>query len=537
MSKPLSAWNLAANPVFRRYAVPALRPMPLIISIIITQLLAAFLWFAGVIGSVYALRLEEESPRPESYDEFVALVRENPAPGAVTAWLLILTLQALLSYVGGTARVATGVAGETQDGMVDALRLTPVPALQKLLGQWLGLPIRTTVLSLCLVPWAIASFALGELPFAILGRVYLVFAAGALMHHALGLAAGTFIKQKVLAGTLSQVAVLSLHFVFPMIGALGLGMLSHFSLFNAIEVELASVVPIDSTLYPSELRTEFFSYSVSIFGYHLLVTLLALAFLLLAVHRRWVAATSQLFGKPGTLLFAFCILLFTCGEMLPQLSQPRKNGFINDLELDFSNAEITQFWLHLLAALFGILIIILASLLVPSRQACSSSPASRAQRRRPWDDGSSPFIWISALALFAFVAWLALSTQLSKALEGLIAPTPGQCVLLLVSYLLLVALTHICSSSFGSKRFLLGFFFVGLVPIMLTTLFVLASVEGAWVTWIFCLSPLALPSLAIGSFGPRLVASLILNSVALIILLAPSIVTLLSRRKNKAGSL
>lgn len=537
MSTSRSAWNLAANPVLRRYAVPALRPVRLIIAIVITQLIAAFLWFTGLLGAVYSTRLDEGGRRPESYDEIVALVKENPAPGAITAWLLILILQSLLSYVGGTARVATGVAGEAQDGMDDALRLTPVPPLQKLLDQWIGLPIRTSVSTLCLLPWAIFSFILGDLPWAILGRVYLIFTVGALMHHALGLAAGTFIKQKILAGTLSQVAVLSLHFILPIIGVLGLGMLGHFGFFTAVGVELASVVPIDSPLYPAQLRTDFFSYNVSIFGYHLLVTILALAFLLHAVHRRWVAANSQLFGKPGTLLFAFCILFFTCGEMLPQLSELPKNEIINSLSLNFSSAEIAQFWLYLLATLFGIFIIVLASLLVPSKQTRTSSLLSGAKRKKPWDDSSSPYLWITALALFASVAWGLLSMQLAKSLEGLPTPKIIHCLLLSASYLLLVILTHFYRSALGTKRFLLVVFFVGFVPIMLATLVILARADSTWFMWIYSLSPLILPALAVAPPSPYLLFSLILNFSALLIVLGPAAATFVSRRRQVKSSL
>lgn len=510
MTQPVSNWNLFANPVFRRYAVSSLRPLRLVVTIMITQILAAFSWLMGFYGYALMQQAAEQSDSI-SVEQINELLKANAQPAAVTAWIPILLLQALLSYIGGTARVATGVAAESQTGMMDAFRLTPVRPFAKLSGQLLGLPIHTTVLSLLLMPWAFLSAWAGDIPLDILFRVYLIFWTGALMHHALGLAAGTFIRQKVLAGTLSQVSILVLNFVIPGMGFAGLGMLGHFSFFTAIKGEFLPLFS-GTGLTIAESRVQFFDLSVSTSGYHWLVTLLALGFLALALHRRWIDSTSQLFGKIGTVLLASSILFFTCGEMLPQITasaeaaQAEAVSFGPKVLFDAQLSEMSSnrgdanrepthdLSLASIAFIFGLLLLVLTGSLAPSDWA-----RVRARRQgRPvplWDDGRAAWGWIAAIALLATGAWAFLAGAGADATATIGKPSFTLVCRLAAALLLLCFVAQSVLLNVGWKGLLLGLFLAGLVPYLLFFAIALTSLQPY--PGIMAISPLSLPVLAV----------------------------------------
>lgn len=509
MTPPPSNWNLFANPVFRRYAVSSLRPLRLVVAIIITQTLAAFSWLMGFYGYALMQQAAEQSDSI-SVEQINELLKANAQPAAVTAWIPIFLLQALLSYIGGTARVATGVAAESQTGMMDALRLTPIRPFAKLSGQLLGLPIHTTVLSLLLMPWALLSAWVGDIPVDILFRVYLIFWTGAIMHHALGLAAGTFIRQKVLAGTLSQVSIMVLNFVIPGMGFAGLGMLGHFSLFTAIKGEFLPLFSASGQTI-TESRVGFFDLSVSTSGYHWLVTLLALGFLALALHRRWIDSTSQLFGKIGTVLLASSILFFTCGEMLPQITASAEAAqaeavssgpkVLFDVQLSEmssnrgdANDELTHdLSLASIAFIFGLLLLVLTGSLAPSDWA-----RVRARRQGPvplWDDGRAAWGWIAAIALLATGAWAFLAGAGADATATIGKPSFTLVCRLAAALLLLCFVAQSVLLNVGWKGLLLGLFLAGLVPYLL--FFVIALTTLQPYPGIMAISPLSLPVLAV----------------------------------------
>jgi hypothetical protein len=397
--------------------------------------------------------------------------------------------------------------------MMDALRLTPVRPFAKLSGQLLGLPVHTTVLSLLLMPWAFLSAWVGDIPVDILFRVYLIFWTGAIMHHALGLAAGTFIRQKILAGTLSQVSILVLNFVIPGMGFAGLGMLGHFSLFTAIKGEFLPLFP-GTGLTIAESRVEFFDLSVSTSGYHWLVTLLALGFLALALHRRWIDSTSQLFGKIGTVLLASSILFFTCGEMLPQIAasaeQAQAEGAGSGSKVP-SNVEAWESMLKVedvtperlgswrlagLAFSFGLLLFTLTSSLAPSEWA--RVRVRRQGRAAPlWDDGRAAWGWVAAIALLATGAWAFLAGAGADATATIGKPSFTLVCRLAAALLLLCFLAQSVLLNVGWKGLLLGLFLVGLVPYLL--FFVIALTTLQPYPGIMAISPLSLPSLAVSS--------------------------------------
>lgn len=505
-----SIWNIAANPIFRRHAVSTLRPLRLGLWVLVTQVLAAFFWLATVL-----LFLQSKSQMPQMIDigsaQFRQLLVEHGESAALLGWLAILLLQGLLVVVKGTFSVATGVAREANEGMIEAERLSPLPTGHKVLGQLFGLPLMEVVLGLLLLPWAALSGWVGGLSPAMMGKVYLIFATSAVFHHAVGLVAGTLIRQKILAGTLSQVCIILLHFVLPSLGGFGIGFISHLGAEAAMVHEVVKAMPhlteAGGLLSAQSPRSgvDFYRWEVALSGYHWLITLSALATLMAMLYRRWKDPQSQLLGKSATLILTMWILLLTCGELLPSFW--RGEGMANmaavfDLRLEngylFRGNSVmgVAIWMAGFAVVLGLLNLCFTAALVPSREA-----RQRCMLRNDgaWSDGRSAVPWVILLSLLAAAAW-------SWVVGVLLSDTPDiQGVTLsmadalwLTGAILSPALAyHGLALWKGGKTAMAAVFVCWMMPLMLAAIGMLASATpSGWPMWVAGFSGPVLPGYA-----------------------------------------
>jgi hypothetical protein len=484
-----SLWNLPANPVFQRYAVSLLRPVRLTFYMVACQLLTGFIWAVTVL--VY-LRLQDldRINLDFSTHEFKTFFDSNKQLAFLNGWLAVLIVQGLLVILKGTFSVATGVAREGNEGMMEGMDLTPMSPSRKAMGQLLGLPLLENLLAVSLIPWAIFSAVFGGLSFVMMGKVYLVFATSALFHHSIGLVAGTLIRQKILAGTLSQISVLMLHLILPSCGSMGVGIISHFGMKSAILAIIAretssfesNFEKLGSSLASSTV--EFFGWEFGVAGYHWLITASSLAILLWILLRRWHDRDSLLLGKIGTTLAAGWILIFTCGELIPRLTH-------------LSSAMTYGFGI-----VMGILNLIFISLLIPSM------PRRLTARKEPWwGDGREALPWVFGISLMSISAWLLL---IHSARENDVSNSPPFDA---ATYLYLACSIFIPSITWYSlvlwqgwqKALRIGFIF-GVLPIMVAIigLLVYASPVG-WPKWLLAMSGLVMPGLA---FTDRLLPKL-----------------------------
>ena len=475
-----SLWNLAGNPVFRRYAAARLRPLRLAVWVLFTQLLVGFMWLIGAM--ICLLGESEQFIFSVSSSEFRELLAAHGREAALAAWLPVLVVQVLLMIIMGTFSVATGVAREGNEGMMDAMLLTPMPTGHRVVGQLLGLPVLENLLALLLMPWVGLSMWLGHLPPAMVGKIYLLLATSVLFHHAVGLLAGTIIRQKILAGTLSQVCVLLLHFVLPYFGKFGIGMIAYLAVEPAIQqVAVASLPEVFVTLgmaAPDSMLTtvRFFRWELGLPGYHWLITVSALAALLWVLARRWKNPESQLLGKIGTIVLSAWLLLLTCGEFIPLLesggipTRSLQRYVENGLDENGSGISSGLGLLRLVAigVAMGCVNLLLTSALVPSPQA-----RRRAVGHRWWSDGRDAMPWVAAISVLSAVAWCGLFEAFFKGTSSSISFThavaAGDAWVLFASLVVPSAAWYALVLWRGWQQALVIGFLVAVLPLMLSS--------------------------------------------------------------------
>src|SRR5829696_5253943 len=199
---PPSALNLFANPIFHRYRRSQMRPVRLGVTIVLTLVLAGFLAAMAYLPLHYHGRF-------------------TPQDAARVVFLPVLVYQAIVLMFFGTAAIGTGILRETEEGMVEYQRLTPLSPLTKVLGYLFGLPVRQYVAVGITAIFTGFSIVVGRIPFEAWGSVYLVLFTSTILYHLLALMTGQIIKSRWRAGLISLGLVLFLNLVLPRLADFG----------------------------------------------------------------------------------------------------------------------------------------------------------------------------------------------------------------------------------------------------------------------------------------------------------------------------
>ncbi len=488
-SAPL--WQIWRNPIVRRYATARLRPLRVAAWSFVVQPLAAFLWLV-----VY----------------FAAGKEVDNAHAALAAWTPILILQGLIWLLKGTFSVAVGIAREGAEGLTETQRLTPLGAWHKVVGYLFGLPILETTLVASLLPWTVVSIVLGHVPLAVVFRVYLLLATSAVLHHCIGLVAGTVIRQKIVAGTVSQVLVISLHSVIPLLSRFGLGPLGHLGVERSISAEL---LPLHGL--PNPFATvRFFDYDLSLTGYSWVVMSVLIAFLLQILYRRWRRADAHLFSKPIALAFSAWIIVMSLGETFPLLRDGTlfrwgnqiiaRNSRGHDLRMaEPAMAAMTQglipvAWAGAFGCVALLVAMILGAIITPTLEQHGGARRARQDDpslRLPWtSDARSALAWTGVLGLMALAGWAVLVKRLldTPLLNLVLHPTPELPFVLGAGFLIPLLTWAILLEWRGLKVACLGAFVLWIVPVMVGIVGILAGSEPLhWPKWWLGFSGFALP--------------------------------------------
>lgn len=512
-----SLWNLAANPIFRRHAVARLRPWRLAAWILVSQVIAGFAWIVSVLGYLHT-QVHDHAAFSLWTPKFYHMLEKHGHHAFLLGWIVVLAIQALLVILKGTFSVATGVAREANEGMIEAEVLSPLPTGHKVLGQLLGLPLLETVVAALLLVWAVLSACLGGVSTIMMMKVYLILATSMLFHHAIGLVAGTIIQQKILAGTLSQVMIILLHLVLPFIGGFGIGLISHLGLENAILHEIVTAIPgsvspagfIPANIVPQPV--EFFRWEVSVSGYDWVVTASALAALLTILFRRWNDRDSQLLGKVGATVFTAWILLLTCGEILPGFwSGEGVPEMIGSGNIDRAITSVYPLanilvWVVGFALLSGGMNLLLTGSLVPSVE--SRARCAHLSRTPWWSDGRNALPWVIAISLLTSAAWSWVVGVLLRDTPGLGGIALGNTDILRFTASILLPACACYSLVWwrGWKYALSAGFLVWIVPPMVAFVgLLLAASPDGWPIWLAGTSGLILPGYAaVGEFAGKI---------------------------------
>jgi hypothetical protein len=493
MNAPPSALNLFSNPIVRRYRRSQMRPVRLGVTIVITLVIAGF------IATMFYLPLRYR-------------VGFTEVDAARAAFLPLLIYQAIILAVFGTAAIGGGILRESEEGMIEYQRLTPLSPLAKVLGYLFGLPIRQYVAFGVAACFSAFSIIVGQIPFHAWGSVYLVLFTSTILYHLLALITGLIIKSRWRAGLISLGLVVGLNVVLPRLAEFGFAMFSHLTIWPVVGAKISDLIPVTRELYSGWPRrisvpdVPFWNLQISHLAFALVVQGSVIVTFILMLVRRWRDEQAHLLGKAyavGWLLWLQIILL---GNVLPLLEHGRvfmgMFGVATDLARQFSRlpgpAEA-----RILAVIFGVisLLILLPIISCMTPQEPTQMVAFRQRkkfgwRRIPWlADGATaaPFVWLAAMITGA--AWAIfverLSTSNAYGLNGF--PIAGWAVFIGIAFVM-GAIFHFLLEGYSRRMAWMTLFLAGFVPLF--TSLVLISISNQWVDtarYLTGLSPLSAP--------------------------------------------
>ena len=303
-------WAIWANPIVRRYARSRMRPRALGLSLLITLMIAGFLFFIIRQIGIHQVNLS-------SVDAHRMLI------------VPFLIFQGFLLFVLGSGQAAAGITAEADEGVIDYQRLTPMTPLAKVVGYLFGLPIREYVTFLATMPFTLWAFWRGEVPLHIGLQLYGVFMIAGVLYHLTGLVAGTVLKNRRWAFLSSMGLVFLLYTVVPQASKFGLVYFKYVTIAPVVreclpylvESRIGAAAQIAENLVPA---AQFFNlnFPQAVFtAGTLLFLIVAMAVML---WRRWHRAESHLMGKVGAAgLFAW-IQLMLLGNALPLIEPSGK---------------------------------------------------------------------------------------------------------------------------------------------------------------------------------------------------------------------
>jgi ABC-type transport system involved in multi-copper enzyme maturation permease subunit len=218
-----SAWNIWANPIFRRYCQSRLRVRGLGISMLITVLIAGFM---AAMTNAIGVRIQQD-----------------PVDSARITLFGLLFFQGFILFILGTAQVAGGMTAERDEGVIDYQRLIPMTPLAKVVGYLFGLPIREYVAFAVTLPFTAWSLWAGEVEWQVWLRLYAVVLSSTLLYHFTGLVTGTVVRNRRWAFLISIGLVFCLYTVVPQMAKFGLVFFKYLTITPVFEESLPGLLP------------------------------------------------------------------------------------------------------------------------------------------------------------------------------------------------------------------------------------------------------------------------------------------------------
>lgn len=490
-------WN---NPIFRRYCRSRLRPRGLAVSLLITLMLAAFLFFLSRSLAIHRAHFE--------------LIDAERA-----AIIPLLVLQALIVFVLGTAQVAGGMTAESDEGVIDYQRLIPMRPLAKVGGYLFGLPVREYVMFLTTLPFTAWCLWRGEVELKVWLPLYGVFLTSALTYHLTGLVTGTVVKNRRWAFLISIGLVFSLYTVIPQMARFGLVFFKYLtitpvfdeSLPGLLPRTLGTVVSIGKRLAP---EVKFFNLNFPEGAFTVFCQGGLILTFLVMLCRRWRRTESLLLGKLWATGFFIWMQVLLLGNALPMIKTGNlfPSREISRRLLDVSLSKPIPAEAVGMSAVYGVvtlsLLLAMARLITPPAdlqiRGWRRARKEGRTRLRAFSDAATAFDWVIIMALAGGLGWFIFSRALIESdwFDGEKVPW-RVCGYFAVTLLATGIGFQSLLEAKGGKAVMLAAILVGALPLMVGTILGF-SVNSMIPTaiWIGGASPVSLPAYAALSLLP-----------------------------------
>jgi hypothetical protein len=490
-------WKIWDNPIFRRYCRSRLRLRGLGVALLISVLIAGFLFFMVHATSMHRGRL--------------SITDAYRAP-----LIPLLVFQALIMFMLGTAQVSGGMTAETDEGVIDYQRLIPMSPFSKVLGYLFGLPVREYAMFLSTLPFTAWALWKGEVAFHVWAPLYAVFMTTAVTYHLTGMLTGTVVRNRRWAFLASIGLVFCLYTVIPQLAKFGLVFFKYLTINPVLEEILPGILPKTAGAFVAtgqKLAPEakFFNlgFPEAVFTVFCQVGLILTILVMLC--RRWRRAESLLLGKLWAAGFFIWVQVLLLGNALPLIEPgnlfPSREFFRRARDFigwapDAGEAVAMSgvYGLATLLLLFFMTLIITPSAEIQIRgwrrarkQGSASLPALA--------DAATSFGWVIVMALAGAGGWYIFTRELVESRWF-----PGQVVpLKVLGFYVAVMLSgglsfHALLEAKGLRTIGLMIILVGIVPLMIGAIMSVSHdrlIPAA--TWFLGISPASAPLYASAS--------------------------------------
>jgi len=480
MSAPLQTaplWKIWANPIFRRYSRSRLRLGALLPWLLLVVIIAAFAFFATYLNDIR--------------------IGHSRAAAAADAFFPVLVIQMVILLLMGTGSVASGVITESDDGMTDYQRLTPMDPLAKIVGYLFGLPLREYALFAATLPFTLFSVIAGEMPIGLIGEIYFMLFMSAVLYHLTGCVAGTVVKKRRFAGRAAQIMVVLLYFVLPGLGQIGFVFFEYLTMRPVLIENLGSIhLPLFGNLLDGgpQLRSVYlFDFEFSQIAFSILIQLSLIISFIIVLYRKWRQPTNHLLGKNFAVALFFWIMLLLVGNALPLIANgsifPSHNRIaamqIHGMEMPAAQADPME--AYILSALFGLGTLILAFAFIAAITPTADEYTKGLRRARKLGRRRIPFradgataVWYTlVIALIGALFWSRFVDAIFH--SPFVRDFPHDADLLIAAPLtLLIYLPcfHGITERYGRKTLLIFALFIWIVPLLGSIIMVAAGIDN-----------------------------------------------------------
>jgi len=486
-----SCWMIWQNAIFRRYCQSRLRSKGLGIALLITILIAGFLFFI-----LRAIGLDRTHLNPRDAERGVLIP--------------LLVFQALILFVLGTAQVSGGMTAEADEGVIDYQRLLPMSPLQKVLGYLFGLPVREYVMFLSTLPFTAWGLWKGEVALGVWLPLYAIFITTTWTYHLTGLLTGTVVRNRRWAFLVSIGLVFGLYTVVPQMARFGLVFFKYLTITPVFFESMPGLLP--RTAAAVVATGQKLAPEVRFFGLNLpeaVFTVFCQGGVILAfaamLCRRWRRNESLLLGKLWAVGFFGWIQILLLGNALPLIdpgnlfpSREVARRFLAGS--DWAPKAIEAVGMSGLYGMVTLLILYAMTRVITPSIDMQIRGWRRVRKQNHgslplFADASSSIGWVAVMALVGAFGWYVFTHALieSRWFPGHFVPL--QVLAFFVAVLMSGGLGfHALLESKGGRAVALATIFVGLVPLMIGAILSTSSnrlLPAA--LWVSGISPISSP--------------------------------------------
>jgi hypothetical protein len=260
----------------------------------------------------------------------------TPATAAKAVIPGIIVIQGIILMMFGTGAVASGIAQERDDRLIDYQRMTPMSPTSKIIGYMFGLPAREYFLFALTLPFLVVAVWVSHFSLLTLAHFYMVFFTSVWVYHMTGLVAGMLSSKPRFASILSMGIVMALYFVLPNLSRFGITYFEFLTIrptfFGLLQQELpegAAQVAPQLAAIDTFRDIPFFGFFLHPTVYTMLVQGFLLSVMFVVVHRKWKNQTNHPLSKVQALVVYTGVLGFLLASVwsLITLSEVRHEIF------------------------------------------------------------------------------------------------------------------------------------------------------------------------------------------------------------------